>query len=295
MVRTDVFTPALGGLLPAGKVRPGDSWKADTVAVQELTDLEKITKGGLTCTFKLVTIDQVARIAFTGTIDGVGEDGPARHQIDGFGDFDLAANRLSYLSMQGTHFPLDADGQPNRGKITGTFVLTRDAPRSTELTDAAFKGKSLVPNDENTLIWFVNPEVGASFLYPRQWHIAGVNGSKRQIGLDEKRGGGMLITLDVPQNVPDLKRFQQETRDALAQQKAKISKADPPQNVAAGIDRFGMDVQIGDRRVYLQYYLVRQKAGYAVLTANLPIAEQAAMQKDVERVARSLVLSTPVK
>ncbi len=33
LVRTDVFTPALAGLLPAGSVRPGDRWPAANSAV----------------------------------------------------------------------------------------------------------------------------------------------------------------------------------------------------------------------------------------------------------------------
>jgi len=295
MVRTDVFTPALTGLLPVVKVRPSDNWKADGAAVQELTDLEQITKGGLTCTLKMVTADQFARIGFKGEIDGIGEDGPASHEIEGFLDFDLTNKRISYLTMLGTHHLLDKNGKRTGGQVRGTFVMTRDAPRTAELTDAKLKGKKLEPNDDNTLMWFVNPEVGASFLYPRHWHIEGVNGTKRQIGLDEKRGSGMLISVDVPQNVPDLKRLQKEARDDLAKQRVKINKLDTPRAVANGIDAFGMDVEINGKRVYLLYYLVRQKAGYAVVTANLQFAEQTPLQKDVERVVRSLVLSTPVK
>src|SRR5437016_2731584 len=45
LVRTDVFTPALAGLLPKAPVRAGDAWTADVEAVKELTDLETIDKG----------------------------------------------------------------------------------------------------------------------------------------------------------------------------------------------------------------------------------------------------------
>src|SRR5204862_59533 len=79
---------ALAGLLPATAVRPGDSWLADPAAVQELTDLEKITKGDLKC--RLLTVEgQAARIDFEGKVEGVGEDGAARHDIEGALYFDL--------------------------------------------------------------------------------------------------------------------------------------------------------------------------------------------------------------
>jgi len=49
LVRTDVFAPALTGLLPEQPVRRGDRWQARAIAVQELTDMERIEEGGLEC------------------------------------------------------------------------------------------------------------------------------------------------------------------------------------------------------------------------------------------------------
>ena len=96
LVRTDVFTPALAGLLPKAPVKKGDDWAADLEAVKELTDLEKITKGGLTCRFE--GIDRVnahlARVDFKGVINGIGEDGPAQHDLEGFYVFDLKSNHI---------------------------------------------------------------------------------------------------------------------------------------------------------------------------------------------------------
>jgi hypothetical protein len=54
LVRTDVFTPALKGLLPQQPVRPGDKWKASRAAVQALTDMLSIDEGELECTFDVV-------------------------------------------------------------------------------------------------------------------------------------------------------------------------------------------------------------------------------------------------
>src|SRR5262245_47589609 len=45
LLRTDVFTPALTGLLPTNAVRPGDTWKATAEAEQELTDIERLEAG----------------------------------------------------------------------------------------------------------------------------------------------------------------------------------------------------------------------------------------------------------
>ena len=48
VVRTDVFNPArIPGLLPAGPVKKGQTWKASAAAVAELTDMEKVEDGAL--------------------------------------------------------------------------------------------------------------------------------------------------------------------------------------------------------------------------------------------------------
>src|SRR5207253_765121 len=52
IVRTDVFTPALAGLLPETAVKPGDGWKAAASAIIELTDMEQIDGGALACRFE---------------------------------------------------------------------------------------------------------------------------------------------------------------------------------------------------------------------------------------------------
>jgi hypothetical protein len=297
MVRTDVFTPALAGLLPISAVRLRDSWAADLTAVQELTDLEKIVKGGLTCIFEEVTADRrYARISLQGKVHGIGEDGPALHHIDGYLLFDLSSRHMSYLSIKGTQHMLDKDGKLTGGRIEGTFVLSREeTPATTEVSDAALKGLTLEPNEQNTLLWFISPEVGASFLYPRHWHVAGVNSEKRQIGLDEKRGSGLLISVDAVASIPSAAAFQKEVSSNLAKQNGAIIKMETARALVSGLETFGVEAEISGKRVALSYFLVRQKAGGAVLTANLQAADRQTAQQDAERIARSLVIMAPTK
>src|SRR5262249_14113432 len=81
-VRVDVFTPALVGLLPDKAVKIGDTWDGADSAAQELTDLEKVEDGKLSCKLeRFVTAGKrrLAKVTFTGKIKGVGEDGPVEH------------------------------------------------------------------------------------------------------------------------------------------------------------------------------------------------------------------------
>jgi hypothetical protein len=298
LVRTDVFTPALAGLLPAAAVRTGDRWQASAEALQELTDLEKIDEGGLTCTFEGTTTlgnRRHARVGFRGTVRGLGEDGPSRHQLDGYFFFDLESNHLSYLSVTGVQQLLDKEGKA-QGKVEGNFVLTRRPhPRARELSDAALRGKALEPNDDNTLLLYESPELGLQLLHPRRWHAAGVRG--RQVGLDEKKGSGLLLTVEPLKQVPTSAAYLQEARNYLQSQKATILGQQAPRVVQAGaqtVERFDLDTTMGGQRVLLVYFVLRQAVGGATLVARLLPGDVAALSGEVERIARSVRLTRPL-
>ena len=92
LVRTDVFTPALAGMLPDHAVRVGDRWNVAADAVRELTDMEHIDEGKIECRLEEVSAKdgrRQARVTFTGTVRGGNEDGPNRQQLDGWYLFDL--------------------------------------------------------------------------------------------------------------------------------------------------------------------------------------------------------------
>src|SRR5438132_7895791 len=149
LVRTDVFTPALVGLLPDKAVNVGDRWKAANLAIQELTDMERIEEGQVECRFDQVTTlakRRHARIAFTGAVRGINEDGPNRQQLDGYFFFDLESNHLSYMSLKGISWLLDKNGK-EMGRVEGQFVLTRQAhTHATDLNTQAMRGVTLEAN-----------------------------------------------------------------------------------------------------------------------------------------------------
>jgi hypothetical protein len=291
LVRTYVFVPALQGLFPTESVRAGDRWQADRIAVQELTDVEKIDQADFTCTLDKVTTllgRRTAHVSFTGKVRGIGEDGPALHELRGIYYFDLDANFLSYLYVKGTHHLLDKAGNAT-GKIDGTFVITRaPTPQTREVDDAALRGMKLEPNADNTLLLFEHPQVGARFVYPRNWRVAGFN--DKQIGIDESKGSGLLLTLSPAANTPNGILFLQETQHFLVKQQAKIFRTEQPRVVANGLETFTIDAETAKQRVSLQYYTTRQGAQGATIAARLLPRDLPQVQREVEQIARSLQL-----
>ncbi|HEX5269740.1 MAG TPA: hypothetical protein VFW33_04595 [Gemmataceae bacterium] len=299
LVRTDVFTPALAGLLPDGAVKPGDRWMAQNSAVRELTDLDGID-GRVEC--KLIDVRTLrgrrcAYVTLSGTVKGTNEDGRAEHRLDGSFYFDLESNQLTYLSLRGVQSLLDRDGK-EVGRVEGQFTLTRETnPAVKELSAAAMKGLTLTPTADNTLLLYDNAELGLRFVYPRRWRVAG--GVGRQVRLDGADGSGLQITLDPPAKAPTGAQFLAESRDYFASQKAKVYRADPPQRVRGGtgeLEHFTIDVEVKNDRVLMDYYVARQDNGGATLAARLlPGAELAAVQKEVERIAKSVTVTKAIK
>jgi hypothetical protein len=291
LVRTDVFTPALVGLLPDGAIRTGQRWTATKTAIEELTDLERL-EGKVTCKLEQVTTlagRRLARISFAGTVQGTNEDGPNRQQVEGYCFFDLRARYISYLYLKGTNFLVDKKGK-SQGKVVGHFTMTRQANhRTRELSDQALRGVTLEPNAENTLLLYDNPDEGIRLLHPRRWRVAGVRG--RQVALDEADGSGLLLTLEPPGRVPTAAQFLTESRTWLVQQKAKILRVEPPRRLQRApyeLDQFALEVNVARQRVLLDYYVIRQAKGGGTLAARLLPRDLSSLRKEVEKIARSV-------
>jgi hypothetical protein len=291
MIRTDVFSPALVGLLPPQAVGIGQTWDATTTAVQELTDLEKVEGGSVTC-----KLDQLqvlggrphARITFSGAVRGVGEDGPTRHAVDGYLLFDRESNHIAYVSMRGLQHLVDKEGK-TAGSVEGTFTMTRRPEAVKELADQALQGLKLEPNEDNTQLLYDNPELGVKFLHPRRWRVAGVRGP--QVAIDENSGHGMLLTVDQLKQVPTAAQFLQESKTFLEKQKAKILRIEQPKQLQATpktIEQFSMEVETGGQRFLMVYLVLRQGKTGATIAARVLPAQQAVILQDIERIARSV-------
>lgn len=290
-VRTDVFTPALVGLLADKEVRPGDRWTAGTPAVQELTDMERIDDGHVECRFdQVMTLEKrkYARITFNGTVRGTNEDGPNKQTLDGYLYFDLESNHVSYVYLKGVSGLLDKDGR-ELGKVEGRFVLSRRAhTQSQELSDEGLKGVTLEPNADNTLLLYDNPDLGIRFTHPRRWRVGGVRGT--QLTLDSMDGSGMLLTVDPLARVPSGAQFLTESRRYLTEQKANVLRAEPVQTVRENppLEHFSLQTEIAGQKVLMDYYVTRQASGGVTLAARLLPTDLIALQLEVERIARSI-------
>jgi hypothetical protein len=298
LIRTDIFNPALVGMLPEKAVGIDDRWKVSAHALQEMSGLEKIDEGEVECRLEqFITLERRrhVRVGFGGTIRGVNDDGPTKQQITGYFYFDLESNHLSYLFVKGVHILLDQDGK-EAGRMEGRFTLTRQVnQRCKDLSDESLRSWSLQPSAENTRLLFDNPSLGLRFVYPRRWHIASDQG--RQVALAAADGSGLLLTIDAPESVPSGKQYLNESRDFLQKQKAKVLGFDEPrriQDAPRELDQFNLDVEFGKERVLMAYYIARQGNGGVTVAARLPTNDSATFRKEVEGIARSIIVTKSI-
>ncbi len=284
LVRTDLFTPALSGLLAGKVVTPGATWEAGPMAVRELTDMVRVDEGKLTCTlaeFQEIQGKQVARLRFSGSISGANEDGPCQQEIDGQAYFDLASRHIVYISLNGKHTLPGRQGQA-ASTLQGRYVLTRERMDglgglgSLGLQDPRFE-----PGEDTTLL--LDESSSLHLEYPRRWKI--VNRGARQITLDGADGSGLLITLEPPGRVPSAGQYLAESRAWLEKGGHKLLGGDPPMAMTAEITRFSLEAEKDGKKVHLEYWVRNSPQGGILLAGRFPAAFQNA-RPDLERLIR---------
>lgn len=295
-VRTDPFAPALvPALLPSKRVAVNDTWPMGADAVDELTDLEKVTAGGFTLKLVgIVTLNgrQQARISLTGSVRGIDDNGPCKHSLEGTAYFDLSENRLAYLSLKGTHELLDGSGK-TVGTIEGRFLMSRSVSESRELSDESIKNLELKPTLENSLLLYDNRDLGVRFLHSRRWRVGAVQG--RQVTLDGPNGAGILLTVETAKTLPTAAEFQRESTTFLQKTSRNVSVVRKPsrESNSPALDRFALSTQTKDDAIRMEYAVLTNNNGSgATFAARLPDADAAELGKDVDRILKSLATGT---
>ena len=296
VIRTDVFIPALAGLLPARAVAEGDRWDATVAAAQELTDLEKVDSGGIECRLEKISKAgkrRLAKVSFKGTVKGVGEDGTATHRVEGSFHHDIEGGHMADLVLNGAMSMISPDGK-EMGRIEGRFVMVRTpGGKAAELEDAALRGVKTEPDDANSRILYDNAALGVRLVHPRSWRVSREMGG--QLAMDGPAGAGLLLTPDPPGKTPgaramraDALAWLKKNKGTLVAERTAVTlRADPV------LEAFALDVKLGGKRMWLDYYAARQAGGGATVSVRTPGEGAAPARRQAEEIARSLAVRAP--
>jgi hypothetical protein len=289
LIRTDVFTPALAGMLPKRAVKPGAEWKADEASVRELTDLFEIKNGDLMCRFDKVD-QMLAKVSFEGTISGIGENGPTKHELDGVLYFDLSVRAITYVSLKGAEYYLNKKDQ-GQGKNTGDFILTR-TPIAAPPAIAESANLVVDPNEVNTSLLFEDQDLGVRFVHARKWKPYV---ERTQVKLDDQNGNGLTITIDPLSRVPTLPQFLGEAKAGIERQRGRIRFEFPMhtlQRQPTSVESIALDVEApadkSSKQAIIVLAVIRDEAAAATFAATLTTSNRQTLAREAERIAASI-------
>ncbi|HMO35415.1 MAG TPA: hypothetical protein PKA06_05175, partial [Gemmatales bacterium] len=277
--RSDVFLPRLSGLLPANPVKQGDFWKPELSAVQELTDLQEITRNDLECILHSVEGD-LAVVQFRGQVEGTTPTGSHLQTMQGSYQFQLRERRLKSIRLEVTSTLKSKEGKP-AGNITATYELVRK-PASSQLEA---DGLVLEPTEENTLLLVQEPKFGLEMVHSRRWVPRLPTEKNWQI--DGPSGSGITIQFENSSAVSSAQDMRKPIETTLIKAVPDLKAlADPPG--WPSVERLAWQGTQNGKEYVFEYLLWKQKAAGAIIAARYFAPESELARKDVERMIRSL-------
>ncbi len=169
----------LDRLLPERPVAVGDSWKPADKVVAALLGLDGATRCDVQCVLKEVT-DIVARVEFTGGIDGPVNDTTAKIKLKGKFRLDLRTGRIDWFALV-TRENRDISQVAAGFEVTVRFQMTI-APEKTppQLSPQNLAGMPLEPTGEMSQLRYESPRDRWNVTYDRRWYL---NSNDRQNAL----------------------------------------------------------------------------------------------------------------
>jgi hypothetical protein len=252
-------------LLPPKEVEPGEKWRADSWVVQMLTATEAVLKSDLSC--ELVSVESgVAKVSFTGNVEGATDGASATVGVTGHYLFDIAKKHLKHLELTQTEKRSVGPVSPGMD-VTAKMVLDR-APTNiaAPLDDALLDKVPLEPEPARLLLSFASPW-DARFFYERQWHVFHQTEQLAVLRLLDK--GSLIAQCNISRIPPAAPgkhtpetQFQNDIKTALGEKLKSIVKAEElPRNDKRFVYRVTAEGVTNDVPMHWIYYLCADPSG----------------------------------
>ena len=262
-------TLVLDRLLPAYRVGVGESWKHSDELVAILLGLDAVSTSRIESELASVK-NSVALVDLSGSAEGAIHGVSTEIQIRGKYQFDLDAKRITW-------FGLLLQEKRSVGHVgPGLNVVARlqmkigsieDAPR---LTDAALKGLSLDPVEEN--LWLTYESVAGQWelLNDRRWFITADEAKAAVLRMiDDGEFVAQCNVSSLPrveiEKLPSLAKFQKSIQAGLGESFGQFLSAKQETNdLGYRVFRVVVDGTASELPIQWIYYLVADQAGRQV-------------------------------
>jgi hypothetical protein len=106
----------------------------------------------------------------------------------------------------------------------------------------------------------------------------------------------LLITVDPSDRVPTAAAFMTESQAWLVKQKGRVLKSYSARRMrpTPPLDAFALEVEMNKQKFWMDYYVTAQWGGGATLAARLQTDGLSTLRKEVEQIARSVVITRKI-
>ena len=213
---------------PSGRWPWATSWKPADKVVAALLGLDGATRCDVQCVLKEVT-KTVARVEFSGSVEGPVNDTTAKIEIKGKYRFDLRTGRIDWFALV-TKEDRGISQVAAGFNVTVRFQMTI-TPEETppQLAKEKLAGLGVEPTPEMSQLRYESPQDRWQITYDRRWYL---NSDDRENALLKliRQGAltGQCNIASLPQRDPDklvsLEDYQNDVRRALGKTSASSSR-----------------------------------------------------------------------
>ncbi len=291
------FDPlVLSGLLPAGEVKVGATWKAETWVLQLLTGVEAVIKGELTCKLDKVEND-FATVSFSSQTHGGRYGASTEISFEGSYDYDLTQQLIVRVNVAQKEKSSISPVSPGLNVAANIAIERARIESHPELGDAKLAAIPLDPDPLRLLLAYDSP-FGARLILPREWHV--IQGKFVILRL---MVNGSLISqatmMGLPQSLPGMhvseEQFQGDIRKSLGDRLIRIVSAEEiPTDDGRFLYRVTALGKAQDQELVWKYYLCANTDGRQVsfvFSTEAKLAERLG-ERDLE-IIRSISWPAP--
>lgn len=293
---THEFVALLEGFLPAEPLKQGGSWEASQRSAAELTGLNPIEGGQLTCTY-VRTMEHngasLGQIGFHGTLQGTTPEGRSRDKVNGAIYIDMATKRFSSLRAMGESDLLGKDGSVI-GKLNVDYqIIVTPVANDSTLSDEAVRDIPEKPSDRQTDLTYDNPILNVRLRHPRRWFLSAAK--ERQIRL-ESGSASLVIYIEKENKSPTTPTFFDEVQTHLGKSQTKTTTVVPIEERSSPggpLGHFRLEATLDGKPTLLDYWVVVRGGRGATIAARVLKSDFPTFEADLEQIAANLEFITP--
>ncbi len=262
-------TLVLDRLLPPDRVAIGDTWKHSDELIAVLLGLDAVSSSDVESKLSSVK-ESVALVEMSGSVQGAIQGASTEIQIRAKYQFGILARRITWFGLLVQEKRSVGHVGPGLDVIARLQAKITPVEQSPNLTDAALKGLTLEPGEENCWLSYESVAGGWQLLNDRRWYVTSEEPKSTVLRMiDNGEFVAQCNVASLPQveaaRLPSLSKFQAGIQSGLGDSfKQFISAKEEANSLGYRVYRVVVDGVTSEMPIQWIYYLVADQTGRQV-------------------------------